>query len=308
MKKGWKIFWIVCGSLAGVGLVLTIVGFALGGSFMGTNVAMWKYEHRMEQKEERMDGQREDLWEDDLYDEDLDEEEIFHENDLKDGQNTGNVITVDASTVSEMEVEVPSLEVKVLPGEEDGKIIVRKEGLSKEMKEALMVVQDATEGELKIFVKDRNACVDRQDCKGTLEILLPKDGVVLPSMQLDVDAGILELKDVQVGELDVNVGAGTAELIGFVADQMEANVGTGRLTIDGTVKLESSIECGIGEIDFRLPGNKEDYRYDIECGAGTVTLGGETLHGIGGEKKVGSAGPLVEIECGAGTVNVEFAK
>ena len=30
MKKGWKIFWIVCGSLAGLGLVLCMASLALG--------------------------------------------------------------------------------------------------------------------------------------------------------------------------------------------------------------------------------------------------------------------------------------
>ena len=31
MKKGWKIFWIVCAVLAAVGLLLTAAGVVLGG-------------------------------------------------------------------------------------------------------------------------------------------------------------------------------------------------------------------------------------------------------------------------------------
>ena len=30
MKKGWKIFWIVCGILAGVGVVFCVIALALG--------------------------------------------------------------------------------------------------------------------------------------------------------------------------------------------------------------------------------------------------------------------------------------
>ena len=32
MKKGWKIFWIICGSAAFLGAALCAAGLALGGS------------------------------------------------------------------------------------------------------------------------------------------------------------------------------------------------------------------------------------------------------------------------------------
>ena len=34
MKKGWKIFWIICAVLAAVGIFLAVAGTALGGLVM----------------------------------------------------------------------------------------------------------------------------------------------------------------------------------------------------------------------------------------------------------------------------------
>ena len=31
MKKGWKVFWIVCAVMAAAGIVMTVAGIALGG-------------------------------------------------------------------------------------------------------------------------------------------------------------------------------------------------------------------------------------------------------------------------------------
>lgn len=36
MKKGWKIFWGICGSLVAIGVICCIVGVALGGSLFGS--------------------------------------------------------------------------------------------------------------------------------------------------------------------------------------------------------------------------------------------------------------------------------
>lgn len=34
MKKGWKIFWIICAVLAAIGIFFTVAGTALGGLAM----------------------------------------------------------------------------------------------------------------------------------------------------------------------------------------------------------------------------------------------------------------------------------
>ena len=34
MKKGWKVFWIVCAVMAAAGIVMTAAGIALGGAAM----------------------------------------------------------------------------------------------------------------------------------------------------------------------------------------------------------------------------------------------------------------------------------
>lgn len=41
MKKGWKIFWGICGSLIAIGVICCIVGVALGGSLFGSISKDW---------------------------------------------------------------------------------------------------------------------------------------------------------------------------------------------------------------------------------------------------------------------------
>ena len=35
MRRGWKIFWIVCASIAGIGLVLCVTGAGMGATLSG---------------------------------------------------------------------------------------------------------------------------------------------------------------------------------------------------------------------------------------------------------------------------------
>lgn len=40
MKKGWKIFWIICASLTGIGAALCIGGAVMGADFYEVEAAL----------------------------------------------------------------------------------------------------------------------------------------------------------------------------------------------------------------------------------------------------------------------------
>ena len=129
MKKGWKIFWIVCAVLAAVGLLLTAVGVVLGGisalrSAQNLEVGITpRWLERLENREQ---------------------DEEAPEPGMKDG--------VIHDHVDEISLELGGIQVCVTAGDTDG-VQVDTSALRSDIREELMVSRD--ENELEIEMRHR---------------------------------------------------------------------------------------------------------------------------------------------------------
>ena len=118
MKKGWKIFWIVCAVLAAVGLLLTAAGVMLGGisalrSAQNLEVGITpRWLERLENREQ---------------------DEEASEPGMKDG--------VIHDHVDEISLELSGIQVCVTAGDTDG-VQVDTSALRSDIREELMVSRD----------------------------------------------------------------------------------------------------------------------------------------------------------------------
>lgn len=69
----------------------------------------------------------------------------------------------------------------------------------------------------------------------------------------------------------------------------------GRVELDSEVTGRSEIECGIGELDITLRGNKEDYKIIAEKGIGSIKIEGAEQ---GNNVSFGSGINTIELEGG----------
>lgn len=324
MKKGWKIFWIVCACMAGLGAALCIGGCAMGATFAGVEQALWKWGDYVEEKEYLLEKkvdvleEKAELYEhyDDEYfgaaeeagdGADVEEYGTWEGGNLDGASKISEYTIASLDGIGELDVNVSHLLVEIQESE-DAQIEFITDNIPAEVEDELMLVQDGDE--LEVFIRNEKKwkrALNKHAGIETLTIRIPKEHR-LRAMSLCVGGGMLEADNIQVGELDVAVGAGEANITQIHVNTLDVEVGAGEVNIAGTVTAKANIECGIGSVDYEATGSQQDYSYDVEVGVGVVSIGDEEYSGIVNNKTIKNGGPLMEIECGIGEVNITFAE
>ena len=158
-----------------------------------------------------------------------------------------------------------------------------------------------------------------------LTLYLPEDAR-LESVDIELGAGQLTLKDLEAGEVslevgagsisaenicarevDLSVGAGLIELEGVDTDELDASIGMGSLSVSGSVNGDVDLECSMGEVTLTLAGTEQDFNYELEVTAGTLTLGDDEYSGLSHSRTLDhGARKTMEIECSMGEVIISF--
>ena len=210
------------------------------------------------------------------------------------------------SDIRELEIDVTCLEVYIAKwgGSE---ILADTDNVNQEILDDF--VMTGKDGELKIELKNRNKwekMFQGAYCQGTLFLQIPAD-LQFEKAKIQVGAGVLKADDLRAEELEIQVGAGEVYLDSFQAQEMDLECGAGEAVLYGDALREAKIECGVGTVRYTASGSQEDYNYEVECGIGSVTVGGDTYSGLGSEHKIHNGGSKkMEIECGIGLVDVSF--
>ena len=278
MKKGWTIFWIVCGSLAGLGLVLCMASLALGVTTdqirlrIGDGIGIHTHGFFKFADEEDPDGQD--------FDRDL--RETY-------------------SGVENIEAFVYAGKVKILPGDVD-EVTVETSRINQELH--LKIDQDGDC--LTLDTDDDVWGVNSGGEEGEICIYIPR-GQSLGTIDFELDAGTLHIEDICAGELKVDAGAGEASLQNIQVSAADIDCGVGSVTGNGCISSELDADVGVGSLEFTLAGTETDYDYAISVGVGEVKCGGSRYSGLGFAKEIDNhAGRTVEIDCGAGSAAVSF--
>ena len=334
MKRGWKIFWIVCGVCVGAGLVCCMVAFVLGVSleaiedrFPNGIVIGRMIENDYDDYDDDFDTDDYDE-DDDDYDDDYDDEDDY-DDDGWDGShdgtphsmehtaahgavtNTGSRTEIISGTGSQTFTGVNSIDTELwgaalevdYTSAAPEEIRVETENFNKKL--GLKCYMD--EDELKIVTKKRIVGVPGSRY-GRLIIHIPKD-YQFNEASLSLGRGFVHVSDIHAAELSVDVGAGEGAVENFTAGKAELKCGAGSMVVSGTADKKTEIDCGVGEVSYMAGGKEKDYNYKIDCGIGSIACGEASFSGIGAEKKIdNNAAKSMEITCGMGTVAVTFSE
>lgn len=300
MKKGWKVFGVICALTAGLGLVMCIAGVSMGAIPSEIRKVYGGYQYPWGNQWRSTDD-----WDDD-WDED---EEHYKGNDV--GQSQGSSVQGEKKYVKEfknirsldIEVSYVELEVKKTKGDV---VVVDTSQLSSKLRDALMVKTE--ERELRLESRESNFWNRIRETKnpGRIVIAIPQDARY-DEASFDVGAGRLQIEDISAGSLKVNVGGGEAVVDRFQADELEAECGAGKMTFSGIVNGAAEVNCGVGEVQLNLTDSQNNYNYELECGIGRLKVGNDSYTGLGSRRSIDNgANKEVEISCSVGNVEVTF--
>ncbi len=304
MKKGWKIFWIICAVLAAVGIFLAIAGTALGGLVLLRDnrdeeiVRSWldrigiRHEVRVTTEVQAVPDVPGSL-EDDGY---------------VPGEPDGKNVTA-YEGIDELDLELTGMGIRMIPYEaesgttRDGEsIIVDISGCREDLRDLIKVSHSGTT--LKVEMEDRG-WAGTQD-SGILYISVPR-GKYFEKISADAKAGLIELSEIQAEELSVKADAGEIIASGFSVNTLEADCGVGQITLEGEVTDSAEISCNVGSVVCTLPGTMDAYNYEVKCAVGELLIDGESYSGMSNKMEIDNGSSCqVEAECDLGSVEIIF--
>lgn len=292
MKRGWKIFWIICAGCAGIGIVCCMAALIMGVTIETIEDRFpngFAFPFHTLQSDEF-------ILHDDYDDYEGDDRDDIPVTEGDDMQTFKNIKSID--------LYVCAGRVEVICDEDaSDEIRIETKNIDKRLK--LKYYTDGNE----LIIKTRKNVIGLNNVKGSPEIniYVPKD-FRFQEAEFDLRAGSLYVGDINAEELHVDVGAGEAAINRFTARDADFDCGTGSIITAGQVEEEADIDCGIGQITFTARGKQSDYNYEITCGIGQVICGESTYSGMGCDKKIDNhAAREMNIDCGIGEVNVNFS-
>lgn len=273
MRKGWKVFWITCTAVAGVGLACCIAGTAMGATVSAMNEQFPHGFHIIRRWNARS---------------------------YADGETTSDTdMSETFSGIREVNMEVSAMSVQILPADSND-IKLETANVDQRLKFNYYVDED----ELVIETKKNLAGITNAE-GGTLWLYLPESQIA--DIDLEIGVGELYVENLNADSFSLKVGAGEASVDNFNTRELDFDCGVGSISAAGTVKEEAKIDCGIGSVDFTTSGTEADYNYEISCGIGEVSLGGASYSGLGSKKHIdNSSAKDIHVECGIGEVTVNF--
>lgn len=267
MRKGWKIFWIICGTMVVIGLVCCAVAWGMG---VTTSMLHNRFPYGIGWVRDDDPGP---------------DAENIHES---------------FAGVTEIDMELAAGKVIFMEGS-GSEVRVDTDNLREKL--GFNCYMDGNK--LRLASKKRLSNL-KNIGRGTITVTLPGD-MTFEEVSLSVGAGTLEIESVNTGDLSVEVGAGEVVIDSFLADEADFGCGAGSIEARGEVRKEADLKCGVGSIEYTAFGHETEYNYDIECGIGEIVCGSNSYSGLGrGQNIDNNADRKISIEGGVGSVIVSF--
>ncbi len=180
-----------------------------------------------------------------------------------------------------------------------------------------------------------------------ITLYLP-EGMSLDDINIDFGAGKLETGDLKAREIEINVGAGecvfekleaaesvdislgagkitvnalSAKEAGFdiaagelringadVSHETQVEVSMGQATLNGAFTGELDAECAMGNLYITLEGEESDYNYEVDCGMGSISIGGNSYDGVAERDINNGSSNKIDVTCSMGNIDVGFTK
>lgn len=283
MRKSVKLS-LILGSLcclAGIGMITA--GAMMGGAVELENSPLWG----------RMSGRYHNI----VYDYHTDYDYVASEDTWRES----------FAAITELEMEIgPTGSVEVVEEwreDQNQDIIIIHNGEGRQY-------QSKLEGtRLKIQMPESRHTMNPGEMMESITILVP-ERYHFRDVEVEVMAGSFHAQTLYADRLDVEVGAGEALISGGEIETLEVDCMAGQVECYAPVKNGASVDCAAGSTYVTLAGSHEQYDYNLNCAAGSITLEGVAGGDYGGfcQKMTIDyhTGRKIELDCGAGSITIAY--
>ncbi len=135
-----------------------------------------------------------------------------------------------------------------------------------------------------------------------ITLTVPED-LRLDTLDVELNAGAMELKDLSAKESRLDVDAGAITLDALDTRSLDLDCDTGG--VEGTLRLtrNSSMDVDMGAIELTLLEGSKVARVAADIGLGSVSFNGEELDD-GAEQKIGTNGGQLQLNCDMGSIEL----
>lgn len=124
----------------------------------------------------------------------------------------------------------------------------------------------------------------------------------------DIRIEVLVPTGYEFDKISVDIGAAECQFSQIHTNKLDIDTGVGAVTFTGTVAGDVELETGVGDVTLNLANPEQDYNYRIECGVGTIRVGGSSYTMLSHETHINNNAPYnMELECGVGSITVNFS-
>lgn len=179
-----------------------------------------------------------------------------------------------------------------------------------------------------VYISGNTLYIENDGRREPLYIILPSE-YLFNYVDINLEAGYLQVERLKGKNMLISVGAGELAAENIVSEDscqlscgagsiraermtvtsLTASVGLGSIDLTLTGIESADIKTGIGETILNLPRSSKDYDYQVSCGAGEVTIDGDSYSGLGrSHGMVNDTGRMLRIDNGMGTTELYFDK
>ena len=129
-------------------------------------------------------------------------------------------------------------------------------------------------------------------------------------MEVSVDAGSVTIEELKADNTILDVDAGQIVVKGYYGGDVEASCDAGSVSLQGTVNGNIDADCNMGEIDLDLNGAVEKYNYKLSSNMGAVYLNDkECAEGMSAKLNQNNNGDYtITADCDMGEVDINIAE
>lgn len=314
MKKFMKVSLIVGGIIFAFGLIITIAGAVLGGTFSAAyNLASesgWPFYswHRHSEYSSASDT--------------METKYIPEDVGTDDGEAMRGTYVqgiYDVNDVASLEAEMTFGELTVETSPDIDKIRVETDNID----DHFTCKMDGSKLEVE-FKKNNPSSWLNGERTPYVYILIP-EGMHFGKAELSVDAGIVYASEIYAHKLSVEVAAGQFSGSDFYVDSktelevdagqisvtnlntkaLEADCDFGSIDFSGNVSGDAKVKAGAGQINMNFEQSYSDFNYVLKCGLGKIYLNSESIGSIDAKRTIDNgASQSLTADCGMGEINI----
>lgn len=126
------------------------------------------------------------------------------------------------------------------------------------------------------------------------------------NLDLDLGAGRVDISNlIASNKTDIDTGAGEVIIGSSILNNLDLDLGVGSFKMTAEISGNSTIDQGVGEVDLKLNGSKNDYSINLDKGLGNAIIDGSNIND---DTVIGNGNSKINISGGVGSIKVNFVE